>query len=146
MEISPSVVAPVCQARDQLELTCTTSGVLQQWQLIKSGEVTQLLQVSPAGSTGVQSEPLIIDSVMFTASRLSSQGSSPLISRMTIRPVSEGLNGSEVNCVDTLASESARTTILIIGGMIIIMCACCQYRFIFINIIVVPSGADLGDG
>lgn len=119
MEISPSVVAPTCQAGDQLELTCDTSGVLQRWQLIanpESGAVTQLQQVSSAGSTGVQSEPLVIESVMFTASRLSGQGSLPLVSRMIINPVSEGLNGSEVNCVDTLADETARTMILIIGG------------------------------
>ena len=113
------MVAPVCQSGDQLELTCTTSGVIQTWQLVsnpESGAVTQLQQVSSAGSSGLDSGPRIINSITFNSSRLSSQGSSPLISRMTVNPVSEGLNGSEVNCVDTLASESATTTILIIRG------------------------------
>ena len=125
VEISPPVVALVCQVRDQLELTCGISAaggfsvLLQQWQLVansESGAVTQLQLVSSAGTTGVNSDTLIINSVTFTVSRLSIEGSSPLISRMTVNPVSEGLNGSEVNCVDTLTSESARTTILIIGG------------------------------
>ena len=121
IEISPPMVAPVCQAGNQLELTCTSSGVLQTWLLIinpESGAVTPLQQVSSIGSTGVGTEPQIINStIAFTFLRLTSQGSIPLTSRMIINPVTEGLNGSQVNCVDTLASESAMTTIYIIRGM-----------------------------
>ena len=46
-----------------------------------------------------------------------------MISMMTISLVSEDLNGSEVSCVDTLASESARTTIFIVGGRLSCECA-----------------------
>ena len=117
VEIAPSEVAAVCQAGYQLEVICSTPSVLHTWQLIanpESGAVTPLRQVSSVGSPGVESEPIIINSTtMITFSRLSS---SPLTSRMTINPVSEGLNGSRVNCVDGETSESATTTILIIGG------------------------------
>ena len=122
MEIFPSVVAPVCSDGDRLELTCTTSGKLHTWQLIVNPEngVAAMKQVSSIGSTGVDSQPLIINStIMITFSRLSRQGISPLISRMTVNPVTEGLNSSQVNCVNTqVSSESARTTIYIIGGRI----------------------------
>ena len=117
-EISPSVVAPVCQAGDQLELTCTTSGQSHSWQLIAnpgSGAATSLRSVSSLGSTGVDAEPVVINSVMFTFSRLPGPGSLPLMSKMTISGVSQSLNGSQVNCVES-EEESAMATILIIGG------------------------------
>ena len=34
VEISPSSVAPVCQAGDQLELTCESSGTIHRWELV----------------------------------------------------------------------------------------------------------------
>ena len=119
MEISPSAIAPVCQAGDQLELTCSTQGELQTWQFVaisESGVVfTVTRSVSSGGSAGVDSQPLIINStIAFTFSRLSTRDSLPLISRMTISHVSEGLNGTRVNCLDSITSESATTTIHII--------------------------------
>ena len=119
VEISPLVVAPVCQAGDQLELTCSTSGQLHSWQLIAnpdSGATTSLRSVSSLGSTGVDAEPVVINSVMFTFSRLSGPSSSLLISRMTVSGVSQSLNGSQVRCAMASDDESAMTTILIIGG------------------------------
>ena len=121
VEISPSEIAPICQAGDQRKLTCSTSGVLQTWKFTAISEsgaaMTFTRTVSSGGSTGVDSQPLIINStLMFTFSRLSCQGSLPLISRMTIDPVTEGLNGTRVNCLDGITSESATTTLHIIGG------------------------------
>ena len=98
--ISPSVVAPACQAGDQLELTCTTSGRSHSWQLIPnpgSGAATSLRKIS-IGSTGVEADPVVINFVMFTFSRLSGPGSLPLMSRMTVSGVSQSLNGSQVTC------------------------------------------------
>ena len=119
VEISPSGVAPVCQVGDQLELACSTPGFLQTWQFIavsKSGVATNFTRsVSSGGPTGVDSQPLIINStILFTYSRLSTRDSLPLISRMTINPVNEGLNGTRVNCFNSITSESATTTIHII--------------------------------
>ena len=121
VEISPSEIAPVCQPGDQLKLTCSTLGVLHTWRftaISESGAVmTFTRSVSSHGPIGVDSQPLIINStVRFTFSRLSSQNIFPLISRMTINPMTEGLNGTRVNCLDGITSEQAATTIHIISG------------------------------
>ena len=118
VEISPSVVALVCQAGDQLELTCTTSGLSHSWQLISNlggGAAIPLTRVSSIGSTGVEADPVVINSVKFTFSRISSPGSLPLMSRMTVSGVSQSLNGSQVRCVES-DDELATATVLIIGG------------------------------
>ena len=119
VEISPSGVALVCQEGDQLELTCNTSNTLHRWRFTAIPEsgpaVTYMRTVSSIGSTGVDSEPITINStIMVTFSRLSIQNELPLISRMVINSVSEGLNGVRVECV--AAPEAATTTIHIIGG------------------------------
>ena len=119
VDISPSVVVPICQAGDQLELTCTTSGRSHSWQFIAnpgSGAATSLRSVSSLGSAGVDAEPVVFNLVMFTFTRLSGPSSSPLISRMIVSGVSQSLNGSQVRCAMISDDESATTTILIIGG------------------------------
>ena len=71
--------------------------------------------VSSVGSIGVSSQPITINTtIMITFSRLSDQSSLPLISRMLINSVSEGLNGVQVECV--AAPKEATTTVHIIGG------------------------------
>ena len=116
MEISPSGVAPVCQAGDQLELTCIVSGAFLRWQFTvirEDGTVpTFISDISSGGTTDVFL-PRMPNSTSFTFSRLSTQ---PLMSRMTITPVSEGLNGVQVSCIDRVTSESATTTIRIIDA------------------------------
>ena len=70
--------------------------------------------VSSVGSSGVDSQPIAINrTIMITFSRLSTQNELPLISRMLINSVSEGLNGVQVECV--AAPEVATTTIHIIS-------------------------------
>jgi hypothetical protein len=118
VEISPPGVAPVCRVGDQLELTCSIAGEFKRWEFtvtLDSGLTqTFMPDVTPDGVA----PPLTVNSTTFTVSRLSAQDSSPLISRMTINPVSEGLEGVAVSCVDVAASESVTTTIQIvdIGG------------------------------
>ena len=122
VEITPSVIAPVCHAGDQLELRCTSSGVLQTWQLTAMSEngaaMTHMRSVTSVGPDGlVNSQPLTINStIVFTFSRLSLQDNLPLISGLIISNVSEGLNGVQVNCLDVTSSNSTETTILIVGG------------------------------
>ena len=73
--------------------------------------------VQSTGPAGVDTQPLTINStIMVTFSRLSNQSSLPLMSRMLIDHVNEGLNGTEVECMNTVTSEVATTTIHIIGG------------------------------
>ena len=116
VEISPSVVAPVCQAGDQLELTCSVAGVFLRWEftvILEDGRSRTFMPVVTAGgSSGVQ-PPRMANSTRFTFSRLSIQ---PLTSTMTINNVSEGLNGVQMNCVDVETSESATTTIQIVDA------------------------------
>ena len=112
VKISPSGVAPVCQIGDQLELTCSVTGVFLRWQftvILEDGTSrTFMPDVTAGGSSG-----RMANSTSFTFSRLSTQ---PLTSNMTINPVSEGLNGVQVNCIDRETSESATITILIVDA------------------------------
>ena len=69
--------------------------------------------VTANGDSGVP-PPRMANSTSFTFSRLSTQ---PLTSTMTIiSSVSEGLNGVQMNCVNIETSESATSTIQIIGA------------------------------
>lgn len=118
--ISPSGIVSVCQG-DQLELTYNTTGSFLRWEvnnLFSEKEITARTYTRSFSSIGASNytELLRVNSTMFTFSRRSAQGNLPLISRLLIQPVSEGLNRTEVNCVDVITSESAVTTIHIIGG------------------------------
>ena len=102
----------MCQAGDQLELTCSVTGIFLRWEFSVHG--TQMpfgtAIVSAGGPSGVP-PPVVVNSTRFTFSRLSTQ---PLTSTMTVSTISEGLNGVQVNCVDIETSESATTTIRIV--------------------------------
>ena len=79
--------------------------------------MTYMRSVQSVGPAGVNTQPLIINStVMFTFSRLSTRDNLPLISRLIISNVSEGLNGVEISCTDAAMSDSATTAIHIVGG------------------------------
>ena len=114
VELSPSGVAPVCPIGDQLELTCSVSGEFLRWQFTVTLEdetsMTFMPDVTAGGPSGV-SPTRMANSTTFSFSRLSTQ---PLTSVMTINPVSEGLNGVQVNCMIRGTSDSATTTIQII--------------------------------
>ena len=60
---------------------------------------------------------LIVNSTMFNFSRISAHNHSsmPVVSRLVISPVSNGLNGTVVNCVNvrTAHSEVSSTTIIV---------------------------------
>ena len=57
-------------------------------------------RIQSLGHTGLlNSQPLTVNStVMFTFSRLSNESDLPLISRVIVDNVSEGLNGVEMRC------------------------------------------------
>ena len=118
-EISPSGVAPVCQEGDQLELICTTTGIFLRWEITIFPENVTHVQtpITSVGSSGIPPS-LMISSSTITFSRLSGPNISPLISRITINPVSNGLNGTVVNCFEGSSSTEsvATTSIYIIGG------------------------------
>ena len=112
-------MAPVCQAGDQLELTCSIAGVFLRWEFtvtVESGSaMTYMPVITSDGPSGIP-PPVTANSTTFTFLRLSAQDDSPLISRMIISPVSVGLNGVQVSCEDVEAAESAATTIRIVDA------------------------------
>ena len=58
-----------------------------------------------------------IDSTLFNVSRVSHKNESPLMSRLLIYPVNNGLNGTKVNCTDKIgdaANNATASTITII--------------------------------
>ena len=120
VELSPSTVAPVCQVGDQLQLTCTSSGIVHRWEFTVFPEnmTYPTSPVTSQGSSGVPTEPLTFSSSMVTFSRLSGQNESPLVSRVVVSPVSSGLNGTVVSCFEGLSSTNsvATTTIIVIDA------------------------------
>ena len=111
--ISPSGVATVCSGR-QLELTCSTSGPIHDW----SFSFVQDTRAVLSDRSDNQSSYLLVNStILLNFSRVSSQYSLPLISRLLISPVSDGLNGSSVSCFDIATSESVSTSINVIDNI-----------------------------
>jgi hypothetical protein len=119
--ISPPGIVSVCSG-DQLELTCTTPGSLLEWTffLVRARELEgdrRYDRVLHSDSVPATSD-LKVNSITFTFSRISSQGSLPLISRVVIDPANDDLNGTEVNCTDVLASNTSSTYIEVINESI----------------------------
>ena len=117
VELSVSPVAPVCQVGDQLELTCTTPGTVHRWEFTVFPEnmTYTTVPITSVGTNGVPPQ-LTVSSSMVNFFRLSGQDSSPLVSRITVNPVSSGLNRTVVNCFEGISSTDsvATTTIRII--------------------------------
>ena len=118
--ISPPDRAPVCR-EDTLNLTCTTSGRFQEW----SFSLTSENQTSPTryirtlqldGPNPLQTYEQMIGSATFLYLRSSAENMLPLISTLSISPVSEDLNGTVVNCTDVTAGDTVST--IIINAMI----------------------------
>ena len=134
MEISPSGVTPVCQAGNQLQLTCSSlSGIEHRWEFTVFPEnatyAPRPITLLGVAASGIP-PPLTFSSSMVTFSRLSTQGSLPLISRVVISPVSSELNGTVVNCFEgSISTDSVANPHQF--GKTLIFCA------ININIIII---------
>ena len=94
--ISPPGVAPVCD-RDQLELTCTTTGNQLEWRFnVIRGNATTATEFSriigATGSASAAMSQLVVNSITFSFSRTSAEDSSPVMSRLLINSVSRSLN------------------------------------------------------
>ena len=115
--ISPSGVVSVCSG-GQLELTCTVPGTFLEWTffLVPEGETMarRFFRSLYSGSLPATSD-LEVNSITFTFSGISAEGSQPVVSRLLITPVSDDLNGTEVNCTDVVASNTSSTRIKVIN-------------------------------
>ena len=118
LTLSPMTVAPVCNAGDPLQLTCTASVEFISWSFMvvnEQGRDEEVTIFITAGAPSNQSMPIVVNSTIFTYMRSSAQNAIPLTSILSINSVSIGLNGTVVNCMDPGNSmASALTTIQII--------------------------------
>ena len=124
MTISPFGVATVCSG-DQLELKCSItdpgSFALLVWNITlvpenaATSNSTSRTQAISAGPVH-QIFHTMINSTNLTFSRISSQRNSPLVSRLLISPVSNHLNGTEVNCINSMTSETSSVTVINISN------------------------------
>ena len=69
-----------------------------------------ILAAVPASNAMFQ---LVVNSTMFNFSRISAEGSLPVMSKVAIGPVTGSLNGTVMNCIDSDTSSSTATTIII---------------------------------
>ena len=107
--ISPAGIVNVCCGAEQVELTCTTSGIFQIWSsptLIPNGHTIQSF-----GGGEPDTLPRV-NSTTVTITRTSGPSSRPVVSRLSISPISHALNGTQVSCVDLDALNSSFSTII----------------------------------
>ena len=99
--IHPSGMTYVCNG-GQVELTCTTTGPFLEWSfnLIQENATTarRFSRLIEGTSQDMLITNLSVNSTLFTFSRTSSPNSLPLTSRLLVSSVSEGLNGTVMNC------------------------------------------------
>ena len=95
--ISPAGIVNICSGAEQVDLTCTTSGIFQRWlssTLIPNGHT---IQSFGGGEPNILPQ---VNSTTVTITRTSGPNSRPVVSTLTISPVSDALNGTQVSCAD----------------------------------------------
>ena len=117
--ISPPEIASVC-AGDNVTLICNTTGRFLVWSffLIPENETVPMgymHALQHSGPNHLQVSEQRIGSTTFLYSRSSAENALPLISTLSISPVSEDLNGTVVNCTDVSTSDTASTMINILN-------------------------------
>ena len=115
--ISPPGEAPVCIG-GQLELTCTTTGSHLEWRfnVIRENtttafEISRVIQTARPTSATMSQQ--VVNSTVFNFSRISAEGASPVVSRLLISPVSNGLNGTVIYCEDLDTSNLSSSTVIV---------------------------------
>ena len=119
MAINPSGMTYVCNG-GQVELTCTATGPFLEWSLnlIPENATTarRVSRLIESTSQDMQNSNFRgVNSTVLTFSRTSSPNSLPVMSRILISSVSEGLNGTVINCADRLSSNVSSTIIYVIN-------------------------------
>ena len=108
--ISPSGNSLVC-AGDQLELTCSLTdpgSSLLEWTFAPSTIFMDLThRAIDANSESDKTPSVMINSTLFTFSVISPRAYLPLVSTLTINPLTTGLNGIVINCTDVSMMKTA---------------------------------------
>ena len=116
VEIHPSEIAYACNG-GQVELTCTVPGFALEWNFSFFPEngttARQFSRLLESTSQDRQNSSFSVNSTLFAFSRTSSPNSLPLMSRLLISSVAEGLNGTVINCIDRIMSNVSSTIIFI---------------------------------
>ena len=124
MEILSSVmVAPVCRVGDPLQLTCTASVEFIQWSILRINHEQGVTLEKVTNDVIINSRDpsqmiqTTANNIVFTFTRVSTQGASPLVTTLSVDSVGTDLNGTVVNCTDLANTmTSATTTIQIIDS------------------------------
>ena len=111
-------VAPVCSG-DELELTCTISGRVLEWNitLMPLSEDMTFKSIVDSVAPSFQPHTQTVNNgfISFIVSRISPSGNThPLISRLLISPATSVVNGTVVVCADreTHANSSTRVNVV----------------------------------
>ena len=114
--ISPPGNSLLCDG-DQLELTCSITdpgSSLLEWTFTPTTIFMDLYRpIEPSTPSDQTTTHWMINSTLFTFSRISGQNEWPLVSRLLISPVTTGLNGTVVNCTAIPIMEIASTTVYV---------------------------------
>ena len=101
---------------DRLELTCTITdpgSSLLEWTFTPTTILYRAIQAStPSDQTTTH---WMINSTLFTFSRISGQNEVPLVSRLLIDRLTADLNGIVVNCSAVSIMESASTIVYVLN-------------------------------
>ena len=118
MEISCTAITTISHPKealacsgDQLELMCTTTRTFLQW-CISIPNGTDSRTYDRTLTAGSQEWQIQDNLATFTFSVINGNGLT-LTSRLLIRPISDGLNQTEVNCIDD--DDTSSSIINIIG-------------------------------
>jgi hypothetical protein len=113
--ISPSGIALACDG-DQLELTCSLTGRVLEWNINLSLTDDSFKYVLDGVSQTFPSHTVTVNStIKFIFTRISSPNSQPLTSRLVISQANSGIiNGTIVSCADRETRISSSITINVI--------------------------------
>ena len=120
--LSSSGITSVCSG-DQLELTCTLTdpgSSLLEWTITPTSTFMSVQRAIEAATPNDQTSHFMVNSTLFTTSRISAEDQLPLVSSLLINPVTIGLNGTVVYCIDSIATmemASAILSVISIQGM-----------------------------
>ena len=115
VSISPSGTALACDG-DQLELTCSLTGRVLEWNIHLLPEDDSLEYVLDSVSQILPPHTVIVKSTIgFTFLRVSPPDSQPLTSRLVISQVNSSvINGTVVSCADRETRNSSSTIINVV--------------------------------
>ena len=117
--ISSPGIAPVCDG-DQLKLTCSITGNQVEWSVfgIPEGEMTARRYGRGLLNNGINQAPvdLMVNSVLFTFSRVSPPNTLPLITKLVTSTANNltSIDETEVICQDTMTHNSSATIVNVI--------------------------------